>query len=247
MREAQEKIENMNFHPQADIPTLPANEVHLWLARVNESEDDHLSAKEIARASKYHRKIDHLRYRTSRSILRKILGGYLSTDPSEIQLELDPLGKPRLSKKFHSPNVEFNISHSDQIILFAFARTRRVGVDIEHVRPFPELTSLVRRYFTEDERSAIRRIPKPERTAAFFSGWTRKEAFLKAIGKGLQIPLNSFEVSLDPDEKEPHLVLPQNLKQESHWRLMSFSPAEGTIAALAVEGQEWKIKSYKFV
>lgn len=237
----------MIFQPQAEIPNLAAHEVHLWLARVNESADDHLSAKEIARASKYHRKIDRSRYRTSRSILREILGGYLSTDPSEIQLELDALGKPHLSKKLHSPKVEFNISHSDEIILFAFARLRRVGVDLEHVRPFPELTSLVRRYFTENERSMIKRIPKSERTAAFFSGWTRKEAFLKAIGKGLQIPLNSFEVSLDPDEKEPDLVLPQKLMQESHWRIMSFSPADGTIAALAVEGQEWKIKSYKFV
>lgn len=236
----------MIFQPQYEIPGLDGNEVHLWLAEVDEAMQGHLSSKEISRASQYRRKLDRLRYRTSRSTLRKILSGYLSTDPSEIHLELDQLGKPMLSRKYHSPNVEFNISHSDQLILFAFARVRRVGVDIEHVRPFPELVNLVSRYFTEKESSTIGNIPERERTSAFFSGWTRKEAFLKAIGRGLQIPLNSFEVSLDPNEEEPQLSLPRELNDETHWRLTSFSPAEGYIAALAVEGRGWTTQSYKF-
>lgn len=236
----------MIFQPHAEIPILAANEVHLWLARIDKGAEDHLSADEISRASQYLNKIERLRYRMGRNALRKILSGYLSIEPSKIHLELNQHGKPMLSKRFHPQFIEFNMSHSDQLILFAFTRARRVGVDIEHIRPFPELARLVSRYFTEKESATIRRISNQERTSAFFSGWTRKEALLKAIGKGLRIPLNTFEVSLDPSEEEPHLYLPQKLSEDAHWRLISFSPAEEYIAALAVEGRGWKIKSYKF-
>lgn len=237
----------MIFQPQREIPGLADNEVHLWLSMLSEDADDHLSADEISRASQYRNKIDRQRYRKSRSVLRIILSGYISVEPSKIRLEIGQHGKPGLSRKIHSPSIEFNISHSNKLMLFAFARSRRVGVDIEHVRPFPELAHLVNRYFTERESSAIRSISKQQRTSSFFSGWTRKEALLKAIGKGLQIPLNTFEVSLDPSEEEPRLSLPQNFKEEAQWRLISFSPEEDYIAALAVEGRDWKIKSYKFV
>jgi len=235
----------MNFQPQVKIPNLAANEVHVWLVRVSEEGEDHLSDSEISRALRYRKKIDRLRYRIGRSAVRKIISGYLSLEPSKIHIMLDQHGKPMLSKIFHSPVIDFNLSHSNELILIAFARARRVGIDIEHIRSFPDLARLVSRYFTEKESLTIRSIPGPEQTSAFFSGWTRKEALLKAIGRGLQIPLNTFEVTLDPDEEKPHLSLPPALNRGAHWELISFSPAEEYIAALAVEGRGWNTKSYR--
>lgn len=236
----------MIFQPQQEIPNLEADEVHLWLARVQETAEDQLSALEISRAAKYRNKIDRMRYRTARSILRRVLGGYLSVGPKEIQLEIDHYGKPMLKEKFHKPSLEFNISHSDQFVLVAFARGRRVGVDIERVQPIPDRSHLVNRYFSENESLAINKLSEQEQIIAFYSGWTRKEALLKAIGKGLQMPLNDVEVSINPNEQKPQYFLPEKNKEDSNWGLISFMPAEEYIAAMAVEGQDWIAKSFKF-
>ncbi|HYP79272.1 MAG TPA: 4'-phosphopantetheinyl transferase superfamily protein [Steroidobacteraceae bacterium] len=129
-------------------------------------------------------------------MLRRLLGSQLQRDPASLEFSAGAHGKPRLAGVDPSRGLEFNLSHSGDQALLGCAWGRELGVDIEMWRSLGDEAALVQRYFSPAEQHAYASLPPSARTAGFFQCWTRKEAYIKAVGRGLGLPLDSFDVSL---------------------------------------------------
>ena len=197
-------------------PPLEPGAIHVWRidldpsdARLDERSRS-LSADERARADRFRLPLLRRRFAAGRGALRAVLAGYLGVGAGDVAFAYGDHGKPRLARD--SGGVEFNLAHSHGVGLCAVTAARAVGVDVEQIRPIGEAGRIIGRYFTPAEQAEYLGHPEPERDEAFFRGWTRKEAFLKATGKGIAGGLDSFEVALgvsgpllrrvggDPDE-----------------------------------------------
>lgn len=215
----------------------PPTEVHLWRCSLDlppVSLDEAyavLAGDEIERARRYKFPRDRRRFIAARSFLRRTLAEYLSVSPSFVY---GAFGKPGLSPRPDIARMEFNLSHSGDIALLAITRGP-VGVDVEQVILVSELQRMASRFFSAYENAALNEVPPDTRDFAFYRCWTRKEAFLKALGHGLAHPLDSFDVSLD--EKRPRLVAVRGDREApSKWTLFHLCPAPGYVAARVVEG-----------
>jgi 4'-phosphopantetheinyl transferase len=216
--------------------------IQVWLAILDVPADekaelaDYLSADEQARASRYGHPQVRERFTVGRGLLRRILAGCLDCDPRELAFGYGPHGKPHL---LGAPGVamSFNISHSGSVAVYAVARGQAVGVDIEQIRPDRATHELAQRYFATGEVKALRDLPAEERVAAFFRCWSRKEAFIKAIGDGLAFPLDEFEVSLAPGEPAALLAVRGDPAAARTWSLHDLVAPPGFAAAVAVAGQ----------
>jgi 4'-phosphopantetheinyl transferase len=182
---------------------------------------------------------DRRRYVAAHGLLRHILAGYAGLAPSEMRVERAPEGKPRL---LHPRDLRFNLSHSEGIGVVAVALAREVGIDIEAVRPLDDLESLVGTCFSAVERTQFAALPEPSRLLAFFEAWTRKEAFLKALGEGLSRPLDSFDVTLRPGDPPRILRVEGEPGLAERYSLRELRPAAGFVGALAVEGTEARVR-----
>jgi 4'-phosphopantetheinyl transferase len=211
-------------------------EVHLWSVSLEGSEESLayyrslLSAEESVRAAKYLRPRDRAHFILCRGILRELLGRYLSVPGGSIEICKASRGKPVLAAGTQKSDLRFNLSHSHGFAVFAFTVGRDVGVDAELIREDIEVEEIARRYFSEAERAELNGLEGASRATGFFLCWTRKEAYLKARGEGLEIPLDSFSVTLTPDA-------PARLSSEDaeRWSLHSLEIAEGWAAALVVD------------
>jgi 4'-phosphopantetheinyl transferase len=236
-----------------DLFHLPDSEIHIWRATIPNqliNIDEHtsiLSFEEKERAARFHDQIDASRFIWQHATLRRVLSQYLKLQPQEIMFKYSPLGKPALITALNPHELSFNISHSGQIMLIALTSGRQVGIDVEMARPIDDMNRMVELYFSPSEIEWYMALPESERQLAFFSAWTRKEAFLKAIGEGLQYPPEQVEVSMDPDAVAPSLNLLDDSQPDLGYRLLSFQPAEGYIAALAAEGRNWSVQAFHFI
>lgn len=218
----------------ATVPFLGPEEIHLWQFSLQTSEAriDHLrtllSPAEIARAERLIRPADGMRFLIGRATLRQLLGSYLAIEPARLELSTLPQGKPVLTQ----PRLSFNLSHSGDLALLAIARSAALGVDLEQVRPELDWNPLARRYFSNHEQQALRNLAPAQQTVAFFTIWTRKEAWLKAIGSGFDLPLDTFDVSAPP-------APPALLRHQGHpaapsaWQLDAIPMAANYCATLA--------------
>jgi 4'-phosphopantetheinyl transferase len=228
---------------------LPDDEVHVWrvdleAVRINESRWlKILSADESMRASRFHFARDRQSFAASRSILRMILAGYLAADPDGLSFSYSNKGKPSLGQAYAGSGLQFNISHSGGIALFAFTRQREIGVDVEQVRRDFEVEALAQRYFSAREQTQLAALSADERVDAFFRCWTRKEAYIKATGDGLSLPLSQFDVSLEIKEASALLATRPDSSEASRWLLQEVPETEGYVAALCVRGHDWKLKT----
>ena len=215
----------------------------MWHAALDREEDflrrveATLSLEERARADRFHFANDRNRFVAARGLLRELLGRYLQQAPAALEFSYGRHGKPALSGKEASSGLCFNLSHSAGLAVYAIAKERNLGIDVEHVRPDSAGDDIAQRYFSAREVSDLRTLPPEERVAGFFHCWTRKEAYLKATGMGLQIPLDSFSVS----------VLPANPAQflggvEARWHMDAYHPAEGFVAAVVYDGSPCAIQ-----
>jgi len=166
-----------------------------------------LSLDEQERADGYCFDLHRSRFIVGRSMLRTIIGQYLGLDPSDIQFSHGRNGKPALACKQDADRIQFNVAHSHEIVLYALTSHGTVGVDVELVRQIPNAEAISQRIFSVAEYSRFCEIPPYQRTEAFFNGWTRKEAYVKAIGDGLSMALDRIEVSLVPGEPAGLLYL----------------------------------------
>jgi len=224
---------------------LDPQEVHVWPAQLTASRAAQqdcfhsLSPDERQRASRF--RFDHLQvaFTLTRGTLRALLGRYLGLAPTQIRFEYAERGKPRVASPPSS--LMFNLSHSGQLAVFAFSHHRELGIDVELIRHVDEQESIVQRFFSPGECHDWFSLPPEQRDAAFFRCWTRKEAYIKAVGDGLQLPLDSFRVTLLPGE--PAALLSASDPAAIHrWAFHHFEPAEGYAGALAVNGRGHRVR-----
>jgi 4'-phosphopantetheinyl transferase len=195
-----------------------------------------LSGDETRRANRFHFGRDRRRYVAGRATLRVLLGRYLDRDPASLRFRYGAHGKPALGSLPGEPDVRFNLAHSEDLALLAFARGREVGVDLERMRPLPVVERIAETAFSCQERAKLKRLAPEQRQAAFYAGWTRKEAYVKARGEGLGLPLGQFDVSLAPGEPAKLIEVRGAPREAGRWTLMALDVAPGYAAALAVEG-----------
>lgn len=216
---------------------LPESVVHIWRRKLLPGPEamgrgrEVLSGDERERASRFH--VEHARnaFILTRSTLRVLLGVYLNQAPQSILFRLTQYGKPYLDEAFE---LHFNVSHTDGLALVAFARKRRLGVDVEKIRPQPDALKLARRFFSQREREQLESLSAAQLPAAFFRCWSRKEAYIKARGEGLSLPLNEFDVSADLNPSPILLATRPDPGEAQRWLLRDLPVPSGYAAAVAV-------------
>ncbi len=244
---------------QADLPTwsfppeylqLRESEAHVWRFYLDLPSDEVsrmdalLPSEELQRADRFRFKTDKDRYIARRGFLRNVLGRYLDIPPAQVNYSYNTFGKPLLANDDGSQKLRFNLAHSSGLALIAVTRGREIGVDIEQIRNDVEIEPLAERLFSESERDNLRSINKRGKLRAFFTCWTRKEAYLKARGEGLSFPLDQFTVSFLPGEPPRLLTVKNNPSEVERWTLFHLEPSPGYAAALAVEGVLQQLKCW---
>lgn len=223
---------------------LPEGEVHAWIepliwteALLAEARET-LSMEENQRADRFLQDLHRNRYLISHLNLRRILAQYLRTPPRELQFETSEFGKPSLPLSQNRVGVNFNLSHSNERMLLGVIRDAAIGVDIEEIRPESATLDIAARFFTERENEQLRSLSGAEQVEAFFNCWTRKEAYLKAIGLGLLIDPKQCEVSLLPASlpKLIKTVKSSDGRDRDRWWLFHLS-GTGYIGSVAVNHQ----------
>lgn len=218
---------------------LNDREVHIWQASLEVSPDkigflySILSEDEIVRAERFHFENDRRRFIAARATLRLILSRYLSKAPAEITFDYNRFGKPALPAQ-QASNLRFNLSHANELALYAVSNAHEVGVDIEYIKPNRDTREIIERFFSENEKMEFQHLPEFMRIKAFFSGWTRKEAFIKARGEGLSFPFEKFSVSLHPDQPARLMHIDPDKKDGREWMLKDIPINDAYRAAVAV-------------
>ncbi len=242
--------------PSWNIPlsslSLSNRDIHIWQADLDlptisiQKLNQTLSIDERERAERFHFDQDRKRFIAGRGILRTILGCYLGVEPSLLHFCSGKNGKPRLAHTLGNGTIHFSLSHSEGIVLYGFTRGREIGVDIERVRDIPEMDQIAEQFFSVKENDIFRSLPENKKKGAFFNCWTRKEAFIKAIGDGFSRPLDKFDVSLVPGEPARLLSIEGDSKEASRWSIQDLKPPSGFAAAFAVEGQTWRLHCWEW-
>lgn len=229
---------------------LSSHDVHVWRANIDQPEArvqqlaQTLSADERSRAERFYFKHDHQRFIVGRGLLRKILGCYLGVAGHQLQFCYGTRGKPKLAAISGVSQLNFNLSHSQGLALYAVTRDREIGIDIEYVRQIDAVEQIVKRFFSVQENAVFCKLPLEQKQAAFFNCWTRKEAVVKAIGDGLALPLNQFDVSFLPGEEAKLLSLKGD-RAVNRWCLQELKPDPNYVAAIAVEGHGWNLSCWQ--
>jgi 4'-phosphopantetheinyl transferase len=237
--------------PPLDLE-LKSDEIHVWRASLDQSVSqfyrlrETLSTDERMRAERFYFERDRKHFVAGRGILRTILGRYLNVEPDRLQFCYGKHGKPELSDAFGKRNVFFNMSDSEGLGLYAFTRSHEIGVDIERIREISDMDQIAESFFSLGESTVFCSIPNGKKKEAFFNCWTRKEAFIKAIGGGLSQPLDKFDVSLVPGESARLLRIEGDSKRASRWSIQELEPASGFVAALAVKKRSWQLRCWRW-
>jgi len=227
--------------------------VHAWRAWLDLSPEvlDRLAASlaedERERAARFRSAGLRQRFVAAHGALRAILGLYLGRPAAALRFDRGPRGKPMLLEPAGSLDLRFNLAHSRDLAVCAVARGAEVGVDVEAIRPLPDAIKIAARFFSDREQAVLRELPAGEREEAFILGWTRKEAYLKALGDGLARPLSGFSVTLRPGEPARLLDVKGRPQEIERWSLVTLHPAPGYAAALAVEGPLRRLVQWTWV
>jgi 4'-phosphopantetheinyl transferase len=239
--------------PTADSKTLPPDQAHVWRVGLDRPDSEverlrgTLDPDELARAERFAFPRNRRQYVVGRGALRAILAGYLGVNPADVPIRTTPQGKPYLASS--APDVRFNLSHSGELALIAAALGREVGVDVEAADARGDLKKrldLAHRFFSPTEVDALDSLPADLQSEAFYACWTRKEAYLKARGGGLLLPLDSFDVSLRPGEPPALLATRDDPAQAARWSLITLDVGPGYAAALAVERRKTAIQCWEW-
>ncbi|HEX8161811.1 MAG TPA: 4'-phosphopantetheinyl transferase superfamily protein [Pyrinomonadaceae bacterium] len=227
-------------------------ETHVWRASLNldaaasRACSELLSTDERQRAARYHFRKDREHFCAARGALRSILAAYLDVPPARLVFSYGRYGKPALDGAARGARLRFNAAHSHGIALYAVTLDREVGVDVELVRDDFAGLDIAERFFSRAEVDALRALPPQERATAFFDCWTRKEAYIKARGEGLSLPLHRFTVSLARGEPPRLVSADDDPREASRWSLVELHPGPGYRAALAVEGRAPAVRCWRW-
>jgi 4'-phosphopantetheinyl transferase len=205
-----------------------------------------LSNDESERARRFHFRKDHDRFLVARGFLRRVLASYLTLSPKALTFTYSPHGKPSLALTGRDWRPRFNLSHAGGIALLAVASGREVGIDVEQVRLGMAAEHIPELFFSKQEVSTLRDLPLALQDQAFFACWTRKEAYVKAKGQGLSIPLDQFDVSLAPGEPAAILRIRTDPLEAGRWAMSELPVPAGYRAALVVEGHDIQVRRRTF-
>ena len=231
---------------------LADHEVHVWRAQLELPSSQVqrlrgiLTHDELDKAKRFFFETDRQRFIVARGTLRSILSRYITIYPGHLRFYYNQYGKPFLALDSSSALLNFNLSHSGSMALFAIARNMEIGVDVERVRSDFEYEEIAKRFFSVNEVSILRTIPTEKKREAFYHCWTRKEAYIKAHGKGLSLPLDSFDVSFAPGEPPMLLTTKDEPQERSHWTLVDLKPGLGYVGALAVKGTGCRFRYWEW-
>jgi 4'-phosphopantetheinyl transferase len=178
-------------------------------------------------------------------MLRKILSEYLKVEPRRLRFSYGEEGKPHLVGGFCESGLQFNLAHSHELALYACTLVRRIGVDLEYIRPLPDIDQISTRFFSAFESTTLGRLWQSKKLQAFYNCWTRKEAYLKATGEGLSRPLASFDVSLTPGEPAKLLFVQDDKRETMRWSFWSSTLDCRYVAAVCIEGHDWRLKTWE--
>jgi 4'-phosphopantetheinyl transferase len=236
--------------PPPDL-ALVSGEIHVWRASLDRVREEAgrlfetLDPEERQRAARFAFERHRRRFVVARGVLRNILARYLSLHPGEIVLQFNEYGKPSLKAGAGgAPPLHFNVSHAEETALYAFSAELEVGVDVEYVRRDMSTAGIAEQFFSPEEVRAFRGLPEHLRTEAFFNCWTRKEAYIKALGKGLSHPLDLFTVSLAPGQPASLLRDETDPAGAGQWSLRELQVGPGYAAALAVRKRDWRLRCF---
>jgi 4'-phosphopantetheinyl transferase len=226
--------------PRLRATQLAVDEIHIWrvdLPRMVNQLDalvPTLTEAEKSRAGQFYFENDQRSYLLQRGLLRQILAGYLGIRPQEVAFQYSSGGQPRLV----DTTPKFSLAHSGDLMLIAITHDTQIGIDVEMERILSDtdMTRIVCRRFSPEERHEYFALPAGDHMRAFYCGWTRKEAFLKAIGQGLAFGLDQVTVTLDPNQPAQLLALHGRSLPASRWSLYPLAPRPGYIGALAASG-----------
>lgn len=247
----------MTFHHTFRFPKsvdfdLPANNIHVWSVELSlpgkqvQRLKQNLSVDELGRAARFHFSKHRDRFIVCRGTLRVILGAYLCQQPADVKFVYGANGKPALAEVPGRRSLYFNLSHSSELALCALKRDSELGIDVELIRPVPEAMQIARRNFSAAECRYLDAVGQllPE---TFFECWTRKEAYIKATGDGLSVPLDEFDVSISSREPARILNIKGDTVRASQWSLYTLRPSGKYVGALAVDGFQGKLSCWRWV
>ena len=227
---------------------LDAGAVHVWRARLDLADGilerlrRCLRPDEHEREARFRRPELRARFAAARGTLRLLLGRYLGAPPRDLAIDSDENGKPRL---LGAGDLRFNVSHSRDRALLAFAREIEVGVDIEAIDERASREQIAERFFAPEEVAALGALPLERRSAGFFACWTRKEAYLKGLGTGLQRRLASFAVTVDPDATAISVVDDESPEAQRTWTLVDLAPGDGFAGCVAAEARQVVVRRFE--
>jgi 4'-phosphopantetheinyl transferase len=228
---------------QHSLPALHGNEVHVWRTRLMTEASTlsrlgrYLSADERQRADRFHFERDRRRFIVARGSLRAILAWYLDLQPEDITFCYGAQSKPALAHPADGKRLAFNLSHSDDLAICAVGWDRNIGIDLEKIRGDLATREIAQRYFSPREVQSLMELPADLRSEGFFTCWTRKEAYIKARGEGLSIPLDSFDVTLDPRDSARFVR-----GTDPSWQVTAFTAEAGFPAALVYDGPPARVR-----
>ena len=242
--------EATDWRARPDELGLGPNEVQVWRIALEVPDGTvHrqracLDAGEIGRLERLRGHALKRRFAVSHGVTRQILGSLLDAEPARLRFREGRRGKPALTEP--RTDLEFNLTHSHELALLAVTRGRRLGVDVERIRPFESAARLAERFFCESEEEALAALPPEARERAFFDAWTRKEAFIKARGEAVFGWLHRFEVSLLPGEPARIVRVDDDAHEAARWRLEALEPLPEYTGALVVEGHDVELTRYRW-
>ena len=230
--------------------TLGADAVHLWRASLAPGAEELarlarvLSEEERSRAERFRFPVHRDRFVAGRGIQRLLLARYLDADPASLVYRAARHGKPEFAGPLADRGLRFNVSNAGDRMLLGVTMERELGVDLEEVRPMSDALPIARRFFSAAENEVFAVVTEEERDAAFFACWTRKEAFIKAVGDGLTMPLDSFDVTLRRGEPARLICTRPDPAEAARWTLREVDAGPGWAAAIVVAGRDVELRMF---
>lgn len=227
--------------------SIEGDDVHVWRVTLDRPQSSvreffyTLAPDERERAGRFYFQKDRDHFIVARAILRAILGRYLGLEAAEVRFEYSSYGKPFVTNK-GCEDIRFNLSHSHGLALVAVTRGCELGIDVEGIRAEGIDFRLAEQFFSAAEVAALRSLPASRQVEAFFNCWTRKEAYIKARGEGLSMPLDRFEVSITPGEPAALLRTASDAGEVARWSMIDLPVGADFKAALVVERQSHEVR-----
>lgn len=235
--------------PDSTIKSIQNDEAHLWRVAIDQHQDQYaayrklLTQEELVRADQYRFEKHRICYVVARAVLRLLVGKYIEVDPRDVVFSYIKNGKPLV---VNQKGIQFNVSHSENYILIGFVKDYDLGVDVEYTKQPIEVQTIAASFFSKEEVAMLVSLAEEYQTQAFYNCWTRKEAFIKALGDGLSFPLDQFVVSMDSTKVATLLETKWNQKEKQKWSLKSIEVDRDYIGALAAKGQIHKMELLEY-